>query len=104
MLSFSQTVAMSRGRGFSSSYRGSSGRNSWGGPPERGRGNGYGGSRGNSNSGRFPSSFSNSMDSRSKYPSGDRYSGGSRNDFDDYHNKSYRSVSESLLILLVFTN
>ncbi|KAK4876965.1 hypothetical protein RN001_009471 [Aquatica leii] len=82
--SFSQTVAMTRGRGFSSSYRGSSVRSSWGGPSERGRGN-YGSS---SRGGRFPSSYSNSMDSRSKYPgSADRYSG-SRG-YDDY--KPYRA-------------
>ncbi|KAF2898568.1 hypothetical protein ILUMI_07613 [Ignelater luminosus] len=95
--SFSQTVAMTRGRGFSSSYRGNSGgRSSWGAPSDRGRGT-YGSSRGSgggggAGGGRFSSSFSNSLDSRSKYPpsSSDRYSG-TRSDYDDYHHKSYRS-------------
>lgn len=84
--SFSQTVAMTRGRGFSSrgsGYRGSGrGGSSWGG------GRGYG-SRGSSGH-HFSSSFSNSYDSRSKYPgSSERYS---RGHGDDYR-KSYRSVS-----------
>jgi len=96
----SQTVAMTRGRGFSSSYRGgNSGRSSWGGPPERGGRGGYGSSRGGGGGGRFSSSFSNAVDSRSKYPpsSADRYSGGgsSRGDYDDYHHKSYRSEMPS---------
>ena len=75
---------MTRGRGFSSSYRGSSGRSAWGGHSERGRGN-----YGSSNRGRF-ASYSNAIDSRSKYgPSAaERYSSASRG-YDDYH-KSYR--------------
>lgn len=87
---------MTRGRGFSSSYRGNSGgRSSWGPPSDRGRGT-YGSSRGSgggAGGGRFSSSFSNALDSRSKYPSSssDRYSG-VRSDYDDYHHKSYRSV------------
>ncbi|KAB0791644.1 hypothetical protein PPYR_10698 [Photinus pyralis] len=82
----SQAVAMTRGRGFSSSYRGS-GRSSWGGPSDRGRG-GYGSSRG-----RFPP-YSSTIESRSKYStSGDRYTSSSRG-YDDYH-KSYRGELSS---------
>lgn len=77
---------MTRGRGFSSSFRGST-RSSWGGGSDRSRG-GYG----SSSRGRF-SSYSSGMDGRSKYPpSNDRY-GGSRN-YDDYH-KSYRGDMSS---------
>ncbi|KAF5303342.1 hypothetical protein FQR65_LT08255 [Abscondita terminalis] len=74
---------MTRGRGFSSSYRGSSMRSSWGGSGDRGRG-----SYGSSSRGRFSSSFSNSIESRSKYPTTtDRYSTSTRG-YDDY--KTYR--------------
>ncbi|KAK5642426.1 hypothetical protein RI129_008593 [Pyrocoelia pectoralis] len=84
--SFSQTVAMTRGRGFSSSFRGST-RSSWGGGSDRSRG-GYG----SSSRGRF-SSYSGGMDGRSKYPpSNDRY--GSSRSYDDYH-KSYRGDMSS---------
>ncbi|RZC43020.1 hypothetical protein BDFB_003520 [Asbolus verrucosus] len=90
--SFSQTAAMTRGRGYSprGSYRGSSGRgSSWGG----GRGGytprGGGGSR-------FDSSFSNSFDSRSKYgSSSERYSGSRGHD--DFR-KSYRMVSRKFML------
>ncbi|XP_025833220.1 uncharacterized protein LOC112905301 isoform X1 [Agrilus planipennis] len=81
--SFSQAVAMTRGRGFSMSYRGGSGRSPWGGS-DRSR-SGYGSSRGGpggGSGGRFSNSFSSSFDFR---PS-ERYSG-SRHE--DYH-KSYR--------------
>ncbi|KAK9731761.1 hypothetical protein QE152_g13387 [Popillia japonica] len=68
-----QAIAMSRGRGYSSSrgssYRGSSSRGSWGG----GRGS-YSPSRGSGGPGRFSSSFGGSFDSRNKYGgSSDRY-------------------------------
>ncbi|XP_074029965.1 uncharacterized protein isoform X1 [Leptinotarsa decemlineata] len=90
--SYSQSVAMVRGRGYSSrsSYRGGSGRgnSSWGG--NRGRGDGgYSGSR-------YSSHFSG-MESRSPYDSKPKYSSSadrfSRSD--DYH-KSYRSDSSYL--------
>lgn len=77
---------MTRGRGYSSrnSYRGTSGRGSWG--NSRGytsRGGGRGG-------GRFDPAFSSTFDSRSKYGgSNDRYSGSrGHNDF----RKPYRQV------------
>lgn len=95
--SYSQTVAMSRGRGFSSSrgssYRGSSrGSSSWG------SSRGYSTPRGGSTtSGRF-SSFSNSFETpRPKYGSStDRY-GSSRSHSDDYR-KPYKSVRTLLLL------
>ncbi|KRT85953.1 hypothetical protein AMK59_1126, partial [Oryctes borbonicus] len=83
---FSQAIAMSRGRGYSSSrgssYRGSSSRGSWG--SSRG---GYSPSRGSGGPGRFSSSFGSSFDNRNKYGgSSDRYPGRGS---DDYR-KSYR--------------
>ncbi|KAF5304121.1 hypothetical protein FQA39_LY01906 [Lamprigera yunnana] len=77
---------MTRGRGFSSSYRGGSMRSTWSGPGDRGRSN-----FGPSPRGRF-SSYSNTMDSRSKYTT-DRYSSSTRG-YDDYH-KSYRGDMSS---------
>ncbi|KYB28932.1 hypothetical protein TcasGA2_TC032287 [Tribolium castaneum] len=86
--SYSQTAAMTRGRGYSPrGYRGGSGRGSWGG----GRG-GYHSRGGGRN---FDSSFSDSFDSRSKYGgSSDRYSGsrGHGHGHDDFR-KSYRMDS-----------
>lgn len=89
---------MSRGRGFSSprggGYRGNSSRgsNSWSSGGNRG---GYAG-HGGSSSGRFTSSFSNSLDSRNSFDSRNKYSGSSdrfsRTHSDDYH-KPYRPVS-----------
>ncbi|XP_022918577.1 zinc finger protein on ecdysone puffs-like isoform X2 [Onthophagus taurus] len=88
---FSQTAAMSRGRGYSSSrgssYRGSSrGTSAWG-SSQRGS---YNNSRGSGSGARFSSSsFNSSFDSRSKYgSSSDRYSRP-----DDYRKSSYRPDS-----------
>ncbi|XP_017780072.1 PREDICTED: zinc finger protein on ecdysone puffs-like isoform X2 [Nicrophorus vespilloides] len=93
--SYNQTVAMSRGGrgGFSSSrgssYRGSSRGSSWTGS----RGSYSSSSRGNGR-GKFSNSFSNSsFDSRSKYPSSDKYAG-SRSHNDEYR-KSYKPESGS---------
>lgn len=89
--SYSQTIAMSRGRGGFSSSRGSSYRGSSRGNSSWGSSRGYNSPRGGS--GRFSSSFSTFEPPKPKYGSGsgDRYPS-SRSHVDDYR-KSYKGVS-----------